>query len=179
MAAPRIVIETDRLVLREFVSADLAALSRVLCESETMRFYPMTFDESAAKEWIARNQRRYAAEGHGLWAMDLKSTGEMIGDCGITLQDVDGEPLREIGYHLRRDMWGQGFATEAARACRDYGFTNLNAEFLISLVRPENLPSCRVAERNGMKVWKETARAGLRHLVYRMLRSEWESDLRV
>ncbi len=171
-------VETDRLLLREFVAEDLACLSGVLCDRETMRYYPMTFDEAAAKEWIARNQQRYAAHGHGLWAMDLKSTGEMIGDCGITLQDVDGEFLPEIGYHLRRDRWGQGFATEAAQACRDYGFAKLQAEFLISLVRPENLPSCRVAERNGMKVWKETTHAGLLHLVYRVLRSEWHSDLR-
>ncbi len=175
MAESRTIIETGRLFLREFAPEDLAALASVLCDRETMRFYPMTFDEAAAKEWIARNQRRYATYGHGLWAMDLKSTGEMIGDCGITLQDVDGESLLEIGYHLRRDMWGQGFATEAARACRDYGFTQLPAEFLISLVRPENLPSCRVAERNGMTVWKETTHAGLPHLIYRVRRSEWDA----
>src|ERR1700740_2300801 len=94
----------------------------------------------------------------------------MIGDCGITLQEVDGEHLREIGYHLRRDLWGQGLATEAARACRDYGFGELKADTLISLIRPENLPSRRVAERNSMKVWKETTRSGLVHLVYRVTR---------
>jgi len=105
--------------------------------------------------------------------MDLKTTGEMIGDCGITLQGVDGEMLPEIGYHLRRDMWGKGFATEAARACRDYGFQKLNVELLISLIRPENQPSCRVAKRNGMKVWKETVRVGLLHAVYRITREEW------
>src|SRR5262249_14648227 len=153
---------------REFVAEDLAAVCRILCDAQTMRFYPRSFDEAAAQEWIARNQRRYAMQGHGLWAMDLKSTGEMIGDCGITLQDGDGESLREIGYHLRRDMWGQGLATEAARACRDYGFAKLNAEFLVSLIRPENVPSRRVAERNCMTVWKETMHAGLPHLVYRV-----------
>jgi ribosomal-protein-alanine N-acetyltransferase len=78
--------------------------------------------------------RRHEANGHGLWAMDLKSSGEMIGDCGITLQDVDGQPLPEIGYHLRRDMWGQGLASEAARACRDYGFIQPKADLLISLI---------------------------------------------
>jgi len=172
---PGIVIETDRLVLREFISEDLAALSRALCDRETMHFYPMTFDEVATKEWIARNQRRYATEGHGLWAMDLKSTGEMmIGDCGITLQNVDGESLLEIGYHLRRDTWGQGFATEAARACRDYRFAKLNADALVSWIRPENRPSRRVAQRNGVTVWKETIHTGLPHLVYRVKREEQE-----
>jgi len=175
MAEAKLVIETERLFLREFIPGDLVALARVLCDRDAMRFYPMIFDEAAAKQWIARNQQRYLKHGQGLWAMDLKSTGEMIGDCGITLQDVDGDSLLEIGYHLRRDMWGQGFATEAARACRDYGFTQLRAEFLVSLVRPENLPSCRVAERNGMTVWKETTHAGMPYLVYRVRRSEWNS----
>jgi RimJ/RimL family protein N-acetyltransferase len=164
------ILETGRLRLREFVAEDLAALCRVLCDRETMRFYPMSFDELAAREWITRNERRYATHGHGLWAMELKSTGEMIGDCGITLQEVDGESLREIGYHLRRDMWRQGLASEAARACRDYGFSELNAESLIALIRPENVPSRRVAESSGMTVWKQTAHAGMPHLVYRVER---------
>ena len=132
----KIVIETPRLILREFLTHDAEALACVISDPETMRFYPAPFDRQGVEGWIARNIRRYEKDGHGLWAIDLKSTGEMIGDCGITLQEVDGEPLPEIGYHLRRDMWGQGFATEAARACRDYGFDSLKAEFLISLIRP-------------------------------------------
>jgi RimJ/RimL family protein N-acetyltransferase len=113
-----------------------------------------------------------------LWALDLKATGEMIGDCGITLQEVDGELVPEIGYHLRRDMWGQGFASEAARACREYGFERLKAEFLISLIRPENLPSRRVAQRNGMEAWKQAMRVGLVHDVYRVTREEWCASAR-
>ena len=105
--------------------------------------------------------------------MDVKASGEMIGDCGITVQEVDGEGLLEIGYHLRRDLWAQGFATEAARACRDYGFTRLQAPFLISLIRPENIASWRVAERNGMTIWKYTTHANLQHRVYRITRAEW------
>lgn len=169
----KIVLEAGRLILREFVPADVDALVRVISDPQTMRFYPAPFDRAEVEEWIARNIRRYRASGHGLWALDLRSTGEMVGDCGITLQEVDGEQLLEIGYHLRRDMWGHGFATEAARACRDYGFTELKADFLISLIRPENVASCRVAERNGMKVWRETVRVGLRHYVYRISREMW------
>jgi [ribosomal protein S5]-alanine N-acetyltransferase len=169
------VLETSRLILREFVPQDADGLARVISDPETMRFYPSPFDRAGVEEWIARNIRRYRASGYGLWVLDLKSTGEMIGDCGITLQDVDGEQLPEIGYHLRRDMWGQGFATEAARACRDYGFRALEADLLISLIRPENVASCRVAERNGMTVWKDTVRVGLRHSVYRISRAGWAS----
>jgi [ribosomal protein S5]-alanine N-acetyltransferase len=171
----KMILQTPRLVLRELVAQDADALAKVLCDPETMRFFPMRFDRAAVEEWIARNRRRYATDGHGLWAVDLKSTGEMIGDCGITVQEVDGEHLLEIGYHLRRDMWGQGLATEAARGCRDYGFGEMQAEFMISLVRPENVASCRVAERCGMTVWKETTRVGRLHRVYRMLRKKWEA----
>ena len=172
MSRGDIILETDRLWLREFVAEDLAALCRILCDPETMRFYPKALDETAAREWLTRNQQRYAAEGHGLWAMDLKSTGEMIGDCGITLQQVDGESLPELGYHLRREMWGQGLASEAARACRDHGFAKLNSEFLVSLIRPGNVRSRRVAERNGMTIWKETMHSGLPHWVYRVERGK-------
>jgi len=167
------ILETPRLILRPFVPEDADALARVISDPETMRYYPAPFDRAGVEEWIARNLRRYEQDGHGLWAMDLKSNGEMIGDCGITVQDVDNERLLEIGYHLRRDFWGQGLATEAAQACRDYGFTQLKVEFLISLIRPENLPSRRVAERNGMKIWKQTTRQGLLHAVYRVRREAW------
>jgi len=95
-----------------------------------------------------------------------ESNRRVIGDCGIIRQHVENEFLYEIGYHLRRDHWGQGFATEAATACRDWAFANLKTDRLISLIRPENLPSRRVAERNGMVVWKEINWRGLRHHVY-------------
>jgi len=168
------ILETSRLILREFLPEDADALARVICDRETMRFYPMAFDRSGADEWIVRNRRRYEEFGHGLWAMDLKAIGEMIGDCGITVHDVDGEGLQEIGYHVRRDLWGQGLATEAARACRDYGFQTLDAPFLISLIRAENVASCRVAEHNGMTIWKQTTHANLQHRVYRITRAEWQ-----
>ncbi|MFZ0320623.1 MAG: GNAT family N-acetyltransferase, partial [Candidatus Sulfotelmatobacter sp.] len=138
----------------------------ILSDPETMRFYPMPFDHTGVEEWIARNRRRYANEGHGLWAMVLKTTQEVIGDCGLVVQEVDNTNEIEIGYHVRRDHWNHGFATEAARACRDFGFAHLPVDRLISLIRPENLPSRRVAENNGMTVWKEVVRVGLPHLVY-------------
>jgi RimJ/RimL family protein N-acetyltransferase len=98
--------------------------------------------------------------------MILKSTSELIGDCGLVRQSVDGVDEIEIGYHVRRDLWGQGYASEAARACRDHGFSTLSAERLISLIRPENVSSRRVAEKNGMTIWKEVTRANLLHYVY-------------
>jgi ribosomal-protein-alanine N-acetyltransferase len=166
------VIETVRLQLREFVPEDLDALALVLSDPVAMRFYPSPFDSASVAEWIERNRHRYKEDGHGLWAMVLKSSGELIGDCGLVMQKVEGISEVEIGYHVQRALWGKGLATEAAMACRDYGFERLNVGRLISLIRPENLSSRRVAEKNGMSVWKEVTHANLPHLVYAIRRED-------
>jgi ribosomal-protein-alanine N-acetyltransferase len=166
------VLETQRLVLREFQFEDLDALATILCDRETMRYYPVSFDRAAVADWIQRNRTRYANDGHGLWAMILKSTRELIGDCGLVTQSVDGVDEIEIGYHVRRDLWNQGYASEAARACRDYGFANLKVDHLISLIRPENHASRRVAEKNGMTIWKEVTKVDLLHYVYAIKRDQ-------
>jgi RimJ/RimL family protein N-acetyltransferase len=164
------ILETERLRLREFVPEDVDALSAVLSDPETMRYYPASLDRTGVAEWIERNRRRYADAGHGLWAMVLKSSGEVVGDCGLTQQTVDGVGEIEIGYHVRRDLWGQGYAPEAARACRDYGFARLGAERLISLVPLGNLPSRRVAEKVGMSLWKEVMWREMAHWVFMIRR---------
>jgi ribosomal-protein-alanine N-acetyltransferase len=166
------VLETERLVLREFTPEDVQALVLVLSDPVAMKHYPAPIDRAGTERWIERNLLRYAKDGVGLWAMVLKATGEVIGDCGIIRQEVEGDFLYEIGYHLRRDHWGRGFATEAAIACREWGFAHLKADRLISLVRPENLPSCRVAERNGMTVWKVVEWRGIQHRVYAVEKSK-------
>jgi len=160
------ILETERLLLREFVPGDADALATVISDPETMRFYPQPPDRAGVESWIERNRRRYRDDGHGLWAMVLKSSGDVIGDCGLTRQTVDAMDEIEIGYHVRRDLWGRGLAPEAARACRDYGFAELGAQRLISLIRPENLPSRRVAEKVGLSLWKEVMWRDLPHCVY-------------
>jgi ribosomal-protein-alanine N-acetyltransferase len=166
------ILETPRLTLREFCAEDVDALSLILSDPETMRFYVKPFDRQGTEEWIARNRQRYTKDGHGLWAMILKASGELIGDCGLVVQEIDGASEIEIAYHVRRDHWRQGLATEAARACRDYGFAHLPVDRLVSIIRPENLASRRVAEKNGMVIWKEVARVNLPHLVYTIRREQ-------
>jgi len=170
------ILETQRLRLREFTVPDADALALILSDPETMRYYPAPYDRAGVEQWIERNRTRYRENGVGLWAMELTETSELIGDCGIVLQQVEGERLYEIGYHLRRDLWGRGFATEAAVDCRDWGFAHLQAERLISLIRTENLPSRRVAERVGMTVWKEVTWRGLAHCVYSVGRAAGDRD---
>jgi [ribosomal protein S5]-alanine N-acetyltransferase len=164
------IIQTARLRLREFLPDDVDALTTVLSDSETMRFYPARLDRVRVAEWIERNWRRYATDGFGLGAMILTSTNELIGDCGLIRQVVDGTEEVKIGYHVRRDLWRNGLAIEAARACSDYGFARLPAGRLISLMRPENWFSRRVAEKNEMGVCKEILWHALPHLVYAVQR---------
>jgi ribosomal-protein-alanine N-acetyltransferase len=166
------ILETPRLLLREFVPDDEEALAQVLCDPETMQYYPAPYDRHGVREWIERNRRRYADTGVGLWALVMKGSADVVGDCGIIRQEVDREFLYEIGYHLRRDLWHRGLATEAAIACREWGFEHLPVDRLISLIRPENTPSCRVAERNGMTIWKDVDWRGYRHYVYSINRSK-------
>jgi [ribosomal protein S5]-alanine N-acetyltransferase len=160
------ILETERLLLREFVPDDVDGLAAVLSDPETMRYYPAVLDRAGVAAWIERDRRRYADHGHGLWAMVLKSSGEVIGDCGLARQVVDENHEIEIGYHVRRDLWGRGYAPEAARGCQVYGFDRLGAERLIALIRPENLPSRRVAEKAGLTLWKEVVWKDLAHCVY-------------
>jgi len=161
-----VVLETPRLLLRHFVMEDGDALAEVLCDRENMRFYPEPFSRADCDAWIARSLWRYREQGHGLWALIRKSDEQFLGDCGLTIQELDGAPETEVGYHLARRFQGQGYATEAARACMHYALSVLKKARVISLIRPENTPSRRVAERNGMRVVSETQWANLPHLVY-------------
>src|SRR5437763_16237120 len=133
MPEPPVILETPRLLLREFIAADLDPLFSVIGDAATMRFYLRPFTREQTEEWIARNQRRYAEFGYGLWALVLKQTGKFIGDCGLCWQDVDSEQMLEIAYHVHREHWGQGYATEAAVACMQYCFETLNMPKLMSL----------------------------------------------
>ena len=128
----RVVLETERLLLREMAPDDLGELSEILGDSETMRFYPHPFNCDEAAGWIEWCRRSYRDHGYGLWALILKDTGEFVGDCGLTLQDVDGEKLVEVGYHVKKIHWRKGLATEAALACRDYAFAVVGVDRLIA-----------------------------------------------
>jgi len=176
-AASELVLETPRLRLRRFRDEDANRVFAIIGDRIAMQFYPKTFNRDDATQWIERNQRRYRQDGYGLFAVTLKNSEEVIGDCGIIKQNVEGETAMEVGYHFHRDQWGRGYATEAARACMGLAFQSFGADRVISLIRPENLPSRRVAERNGMKVEREVMHYGLPHLVYAITRGKFQGTL--
>ena len=149
------ILETSRLILREYTSDDFEAIFEILSDAETMRHYPKTYYEEMTRLWIERNIQRYKEYSFGLWAVTLKETGEFIGDCGITIQNIDGEFLPEIGYHIHKKYWRQGFGGEAARAVRDWAFENTQYDYLYSYMKYTNVASYSTASSIGMKKVKE------------------------
>ena len=170
-----IVLETPRLVLRRTTHADLDALAEAYCDRDNMRYFPKPYNRDDVAAVIERVLMRYQRDGVSKWAVIVKATGEVAGDCGLMMQEVDGTQEMEVGYVFARRFQGQGYATEAARASMQYAFEKLDRARLISLIRPENTPSRRVAERNGLKVEKEAIFHELPHLVYAVHRDSWSA----
>ena len=167
------VIETERLRLRQYEAADREDLAAVISDAETMQFYERPYDEAGVQRWLSWNFDNYENLGFGLWAMEEKESGEMIGDCGITMQIIDHKIVPEIGYHVRKDRWNCGLGTEAARACRDWAFAHTPFQTLYSYMNAANIGSYTVAEKNGMHFVKEYEDDGERLKVYAITRTEW------
>lgn len=164
------ILETNRLILREFTLADLQALHEILSDPESMQHYPNPFTLQQSQSWIAWNLKNYQTYGFGLWAVTLKEDGQFIGDCGITMQLINKQLEPEIGYHINKHYEGQGYATEAAQACRDYAFEVLQLSTIFSYMEPTNRASQRVAEKNGLRQLPDT-NDGKR--VYALTREEY------
>lgn len=169
------IIETERLLLREFALDDFNALYEIMSDAETMQHYLKPFDEQRVKGWIEWNLRNYRQYGFGLWAVVLKETGELIGDCGLTIQSIEGVLLPEIGYHIHKKDWRKGYGSEAAKAVRDWAFTHTKYDCLYSYMKHTNVASYSTAQAIGMKKIKEypDVNNGISY-AYAITRQEWE-----
>ena len=177
----RTIIETPRLLLREMTAADRPDLCMILQDKEVMYAYNGPFSDEEVNGWLERQTGRYREWGYGLWAVALKQTGEMIGQCGVTRQLWNGEEMLEVGYLFRHSHWHQGYATEAARACMEYAFNVLGASEVCSIIRDNNIPSQRVALRNGMRkaegvMVKHYRGAEMPHWLYLTTREEFSGN---
>ncbi|HEY9775886.1 MAG TPA: GNAT family N-acetyltransferase [Planktothrix sp.] len=168
-------IETERLLLRVFTSDDLDELAALYADPVVMRYYPQTYNREETQQRLESTINGYSKFGVGLLATIMRSTGEFIGRCGITYQNIEGTPLPEIGYMLHAHQWGKGYATEAATTLRNHGFTELGLDEIYSLIRPVNTPSQAVALRNGMTIRRNVQHANLDHHLFSIKRSEWLS----
>lgn len=170
----RYVIETQRLRLREFTPADLDAFYAMYTDPDVVRFWPKPPTRNDVERQLSHVMQSYESRGYSGWAVELRETGAFIGRIGLLQQFVNGSDEVEVGYVLARPYWGQGYATEAARACRDWAFENLHVARVISLIRPENARSIAVALRNGMQRVGSTLHVTLEHDIYAIDRAAWE-----
>ena len=161
-----VILETPRLRLREMQRGDLDFVAAMLADKDVTRYYERTFTRGDAQGWLDRQRKRYADDGHGLWLVLERATDTPVGQVGLSMQEVEGARHPEIGWLLHRPYWGKGYATEAGIAVRDAAFRRWRYPALISLIRPVNQPSRRVAERVGFTAGPLVPFHGFEHVMY-------------
>jgi [ribosomal protein S5]-alanine N-acetyltransferase len=159
-------LETPRTFMREILGNDADFLLRMMGDSEVMRFYPRPADARDVREFIDRMRASYKADGCGLWLVVDRESGDPLGRVGLVRQHVNGADEFEIGYMIHRPFWRRGLATEAALAVREYAFAERKLLRVVSLIRPENLPSQGVARKLGMEVVDGWEHLGIAHHVF-------------
>ena len=145
------ILETERLYLREMKQSDFKALSLILQDDDVMYAYEGKFNDEETQAWLDNQLRRYQQYNFGLWAVILKETGEMIGQCGLTMQPWHAQDVLEIGYLFQKAYWHQGYTLEALKGCKHYAFEVLGVNEVCSIIRDTNIASQKVALRNGME----------------------------
>ncbi|MCO4780688.1 MAG: GNAT family N-acetyltransferase [Candidatus Cloacimonetes bacterium] len=169
------ILETKRLVLKLHTLDNLDLLYPILSDPQTMQYYPRPYTKDEVQGWIERSITGYQKRNYGLWAVFLKEQDKFIGQCGISLQNIDGELVPEIGYHIHKDFWRLGYASEAAKACLDYGFNKLHLPEIYIHTWIKNIPSYKIAEKLNMLKIKEydkvisSADCVMRHVVYKAI----------
>jgi RimJ/RimL family protein N-acetyltransferase len=167
-----VILQTPRLRLQELTPEDLDFLAMMLGDHEVMHFYPKPLSHDEAREWLNRQLRRYAADGHSLWLVVDRKRRLPLGTVGLVSQEVDGAREPEIGWLIHRTYWRRGYATEAALGVRSYAFDELRKPRVISMIRPENFPSQGVARHIGMTRGRKTMFHGYEHFVFCLDRSQ-------
>nr|MBN2278750.1 GNAT family N-acetyltransferase [candidate division Zixibacteria bacterium] len=169
------MIETERLILRRMREDDAGAFFEIFSDPIAMRYFGVTFDRPRMDKWVRDNLEHEQQRGFSLLSVVLKDNGEIIGDCGLETDEIDSRLIVGIGFDFKRSYWGKGYATEAARAVMEYGFTNLEFDSIFGWIDPKNGPSRRVAERIGMKMEKFVVRGGKTYALYGIKRKEWDT----
>ncbi len=171
-----VILETERLVLRTLEQDDFEEVCKLLQDPVVMYAYEGAFSDQEVQAWLDKMFWRYENDGFALWAVIEKSSGELIGQCGITYQEYNGGWVPEVGYLFRKEFWHKGFATEAAMACKEYAFQVLNFDEVYSIIRDSNVASQNVARRNGMTevdtFVKHYRGVEMPHIIFRVSRKD-------
>jgi RimJ/RimL family protein N-acetyltransferase len=160
------ILETSRLIMREMELGDLDFIADLLGNSEVMEFWPKPYTRVEARQWLVKQQDRYLKDSFGYWLVLEKKANQPIGQAGLLRMTIEGKQEIGLGYIFHRPFWKKGFASEAASACIDHAFRNLNISKVIALVRPKNLASQRVAQKLNMMPVGLTDYAGFKHLIF-------------
>lgn len=167
-----IFLETERLNLRQMDVDDFLELSLILKDREVMAAWEYDFTDKDVYGWINKNKELYERYGLGYFLLQEKSSGNIVGQAALMLDRINGEEYYEIGYILKRECWGQGYATEAAVGLAKYAKEKLCKDVVIFEIRPENNRSRRVAERLGAKECgsfiKNVRGKEMNHLIYKL-----------
>lgn len=166
------ILNTERLRLEIIGEQHKSDLYKLLANKEVHKFFPKALDKKEADEFYEIVQKRYDTDGYSFWAVIRSEDNMFLGICGLLSQTIDGIKETEVAYRFSDEFWGHGYATEAANGCIQYSKKELKLPSLISLIRSVNLPSIKVAERNGLKLEKETIFHSIPHLVYRIYLDE-------
>lgn len=166
------ILETDRLILRKLTLNDVDRVYQILSDPITMAFWPKPFDYEGAERWVKRSIDFYRDLGFGRYAMILKSSGELIGDCGFMRVEVNGIQENDLGYILDKTFWNQGFATEAAKGCLQYGLDKLRMERIVASMETKHVASKAVAEKIGLRFEQEFINTRNRNLLTTLLSIE-------
>ena len=157
------ILETERLRLRELTLDDVEPMHAILSDPITMQFWPQPFEREGTERWVNRSIAAYRELGFGRYAVILKASGELIGDCGFMRSEVNGILENDLGYIFDKQVWSQGFATEAAKACLQYGIDHLNMKRVVASMETKHLASRAVAEKIGLRFECEFINARNRH----------------
>ena len=167
------MIETDRLILRRMREDDAEALFEIFSDPIAMQYFGVIFDRPRMDKWVRDNLEHEQQHGFSLLSVILRDNGEVIGDCGLETDEIDGTLIVGIGFDFKRSYWGKGYATEAALAVLEYGFANFEFESISGWIDPQNAPSQRVADRIGMSVERYVVRGGKKYALYSIKRKDW------
>jgi [ribosomal protein S5]-alanine N-acetyltransferase len=163
------LIETNRLILREFQRTDLQELAPILADPKVMKFSPTGVNSiEQVQERIEGFINCYKEFGFGKWAVVFKENNQLLGYCGIAIDQIDGKDEKELGYRIDSRYWGQGLATEAASAAIKYGCEQFKLPYIIGIVERANSASVRVLEKVGMRYERVTIFHHVEMDVYRV-----------
>ncbi len=167
---------TERLLIRQLEESDISIWTNFFIDNPSLPYLGIELDktpEDNAKEWIEWQLKRYEENRYGHHALVNNGTGEFIGQCGLLTQTVEDKQEIEIGYHILPEFWGNGYATEAARFFRNFGFEHEKLDHIISVIDIRNIASQKVAEKNGMTRGRQIKYYDLDVFIYQIAKSDW------